>query len=91
MSEYERGFSDALRKASLLVSEINTPVNCNAAVNDSLTTELEGLQLYNACMSYRHDFGLLSPEERTGVVRQAKEWFKFFSCDFDMTLKNKKS
>lgn len=31
-------------------------------------------QVASACMSYRHDFGLLSDDERKTVMFQAREW-----------------
>lgn len=32
--------------------------------------------LNNICLSYRHDFGLLSPEERDSLLFDAKEWLR---------------
>jgi len=32
--------------------------------------------LGNVCLSYRHDFGLLSPEERDKLMFEAKEWLR---------------
>lgn len=31
-------------------------------------------QVRSACLSYRHDFGLLSPKEQASVEFQAREW-----------------
>jgi rubredoxin len=33
---------------------------------------------YNACLSYRHDFGLMSDEDRQKLVFEAKEWARAF-------------
>jgi NTP pyrophosphatase (non-canonical NTP hydrolase) len=33
-------------------------------------------QTASACISYRHDFGLLSPEERRMVMFEAREWLR---------------
>ena len=35
--------------------------------------------LYNACVSYRHDFGLLSYDEQTRVRDEALYWFQAWS------------
>ena len=32
--------------------------------------------VYDACMSYRHDFGLMSDEERVKLAFEAKEWLR---------------
>jgi hypothetical protein len=34
--------------------------------------------LVNACYSFRHDFGLLSEEDRKTLMFQAKEWARAF-------------
>jgi hypothetical protein len=31
-------------------------------------------EVYNACMNYRHDFGLLSEAEKQQIVFEAREW-----------------
>ena len=33
-------------------------------------------QIAGACLSYRHDFGLLSVEEQNVVAEEAKSWWK---------------
>jgi len=30
----------------------------------------------NVCMSYRHDFGLMSDEDREKLIFEAKEWIR---------------
>lgn len=30
----------------------------------------------NVCMSYRHDFGLMSDEDRKKLIFEAKEWIR---------------
>lgn len=39
-------------------------------VSEDLTTD----QTYNACMSYRHDYGLLEEDARWKVAWQCREW-----------------
>lgn len=36
-------------------------------------------QIASACMSYRHDFGLLEPDERTKIMFTAREWERAFA------------
>lgn len=33
-------------------------------------------QLNNACLSYRHDFGLLSPEDKNAIQHEALAWLQ---------------
>jgi len=33
-------------------------------------------QLYDACLNYRHDYGLLTPPERVVVRDEALEWYE---------------
>ena len=33
---------------------------------------------YNACLSYRHDFGLMPDEDRQKLIFEAKEWARAF-------------
>lgn len=33
------------------------------------------VQLFDACLYYRHDFGMLGDEEREKVELEAKEWY----------------
>ena len=40
--------------------------------------ELTDTQLTSACMSYRHDFGLLPKDERDRLMFQAREWDRAF-------------
>ena len=42
-------------------------------------------QLDSACYSYRHDFGLLSPEEQASVRFQAKEWLRAWMWELPKT------
>jgi len=39
-------------------------------------------QLASACMSYRHDFGLLPPEQQTALMLEAAEWERAFRKEF---------
>lgn len=41
---------------------------------DNLLEDKEFLS--NICLSYRHDFGLLEPEERAKLMFEAKEWLR---------------
>lgn len=42
----------------------------NIVINNTTSDEA----LRDACLSYRHDFGLLSKEEQEKLLFQAKEW-----------------
>lgn len=42
-------------------------------------------QLASACMSYRHDFGLLGGLERTLVLHQARDWLHAWQKELDLT------
>jgi hypothetical protein len=33
-------------------------------------------EINQACLSYRHDFGLLSPEEQQKIRTQAEQWLE---------------
>lgn len=39
---------------------------------------LTAAQLADACMSYRHDYGLMDAEAREGMRREAAEWWRCF-------------
>jgi hypothetical protein len=39
---------------------------------------LSEASIYDACLSYRHDFGLMSTTERLGLFQQAREWARAF-------------
>jgi len=41
-----------------------------------LTFEPSGSDIYNACISYRHDFGLLPIEEQTRIRNEAVGWLR---------------
>lgn len=43
----------------------------------------------NLCLSYRHDFGLLSAEEKDSLIFQCKEWMRAISNN--MILQNWKT
>jgi hypothetical protein len=53
-----------------------------AALNEALAEQpaqpLTDADYYNACLSYRHDFGLMSGEDRQKLVFEAKEWARAF-------------
>lgn len=42
-------------------------------------------QTASACMSYRHDFGLLEPEERQMTMFKAKEWLRAWMREMPKT------
>jgi len=44
-------------------------------------------QVASACLSYRHDFGLLNAEERQKVMFQAREWLHAWQKELDLTLR----
>ena len=37
--------------------------------------KLSELELADACLSYAHDFGLLSPESQDELIFECKEWY----------------
>jgi hypothetical protein len=41
-----------------------------------LDFEPSRLDVYNACLSYRHDFGLLDPIERQQIQEEALSWLR---------------
>lgn len=44
--------------------------------------ELTAAQINSACLSYRHDFGLLPIEEQNLLRNQCKWWFEAISREF---------
>ncbi len=44
---------------------------------------LTDAQLASACVSYRHDFGLLSEEERKRIMFQAREWERAINKEYE--------
>ena len=38
--------------------------------------KLERCDLYDVCMNYRHDYGLLGPIERENLRSQARQWLE---------------
>lgn len=46
---------------------------------------LTAKQLASACMSYRHDFGLLPPEQQTAMMLEAAEWERAFRKEFALS------
>ncbi len=42
-------------------------------------------KIASACMSYRHDFGLLEPDERAKIMFTAREWERAFSKEREWT------
>ena len=47
-----------------------------AAVQGALPETLTAPELADACLSYRHDYGLMSVEDREAMRWQAAEWFR---------------
>lgn len=44
-----------------------------------LTTHLDDKKLIeNMCLSYRHDFGLMTPEEQQALRFEAREWLRAY-------------
>lgn len=41
-----------------------------------LTFEPSGSDIYNACLSYRHDFGLLTIDEQSRIRNEAVGWLR---------------
>ena len=46
--------------------------------------------LNRACLSYRHDFGLMSPEDRARLVFQARQWLRAFEHEGLATLREER-
>lgn len=42
---------------------------------------LTDVDYVNACMSYRHDFGLMTQEQRDKLIFQAREWARAFGMN----------
>ena len=61
-----------LEHESPALSAVQTVVRCS--VECVLPEHPTETQIYNACLSYRHDFVLLPGPTRDVVVRHAKEW-----------------
>jgi hypothetical protein len=47
-----------------------------------LPKELSAAQIDSICLSYRHDFGLLSVEEQNQLRNECKWWFEAISKEF---------
>ncbi len=79
--------NEAMREALQRVTGLYQVTHCHAAARAALAsreappavtvqeTPTAG-QLYDACMSYRHDFGLLEDDQRKSVEWQAREWWR---------------
>ena len=44
--------------------------------------EVTDRMINSACMSYRHDFGLLTEEEQNRMRIEAKEWLRVWKKEF---------
>jgi len=55
------------------------------AVTPGVRVKPTDAQLASACMSYRHDFGLLDGLERTLVLHQARDWLHAWQKELDLT------
>lgn len=42
-------------------------------------------QVYSACLSYRHDFGLLDPVQRDTLMIEAQMWLKAWRKEFNVS------
>jgi hypothetical protein len=76
-----------LSEMELTMKNASDTLSALAAERDTLTARVKGLEgaltleptddtLASACISYRHDFGLLNENERKTVMWQAKEWWR---------------
>jgi len=55
----------------------------NLKVKGAFPKELTEAQIESACLSYRHDFGLLSEEEKDLIRHQCKWWFIAIRKEFE--------
>jgi len=55
----------------------------NLKVTGVLPKELTDAQIESACLSYRHDFGLLSEYEQRLIRNQCKWWFEAIRKEFE--------
>lgn len=49
-----------------------------------LETPLTHRQISSACLSFRHDFGLLEPEQQAALFSEAKNWEACFQKERDI-------
>ena len=78
-----------------ITSDRRIEVNEDVEVTEAAHKVLEALQhmltpqrkpltdedYVNACMSYRHDFGLMTQEQRDKLMFQAREWARAFGMN----------
>ncbi|WP_407146270.1 hypothetical protein [Bradyrhizobium sp. ORS 86] len=62
-----------------------------AAEDAALMRRPTDAQINSACLSYRHDFGLLSAKERVDIKFEALQWFfawekEGIGCDRDVVI-----
>lgn len=55
----------------------------NLKVTGILPKDLTDAQIESACLSYRHDFGLLPEEEKALIRCQCKCWFEAIRKEFN--------
>ncbi len=55
----------------------------NLKVKGIFPKELTDAQIESACLSYRHDFGLLPEEEKALIRCQCKWWFIAIGKEFE--------
>lgn len=51
-------------------------MNTANAKTDLLAFDPSGMDVWNACMSYRHDFGLLQAADQKALECEAREWLR---------------
>ena len=64
--------------SSIESGELKTP-NAFSMLKKYIITDnhrLDDKFIYNICLSYRHDFGLLNDEDKKLIEFEAKEWIR---------------
>jgi len=75
----QRTTKNQAKKTQGLCLYCKAPLKGFQAFKPSVPDTLTPAQLADACLSYRHDFGLLEGEERARVLAQAADWWRCFA------------
>jgi tetrahydromethanopterin S-methyltransferase subunit G len=83
MKEGAMAATGALNDTGLLATDKHQPMPSDEEIDAVARQPLAGTpptdaDFANACLSYRHDFGLFSPEGKQAVLSEAKEWYEAF-------------
>lgn len=58
------------------MSKAETAGGAHVPCIDLLAFDPSSMDVWNACMSYRHDFGLLPDAEQKALEFEAREWLR---------------